>query len=516
MVKNLVRYTGLGLGLLLLAICSTSSNGLPGWRAALFREYVIENDGIVCFWDLYNTLDVRGFFQPIQPSPTPVPAPTSMFYSPISPLPTPTLEPPIATPVPTLEPPTPMPSPTPKPTYPPYTDAPLTLTFLRDGDLWLSEMGGQGERRLTDELAGWSVKEYAVSPACDRIAYVTHRTDPRDAAIEQVDLVDRTVSGLAGLDDRLAEYGLRWLDPERILFRVDGYPAAGEHGPLLYTLRNPFFAVIFDLSKGEYTPVDGYNLWQSEGGRYQVICAACAQGYAYECGCSYLLRDQETGQEGPIAQGTTWGIFLGWSAEDGWALFASGEYGLVLQKGLVAIDMATRSERIVTPEERVVMLPGWSPDRRRIALTMCERQPDPMSEEMQNCDLWVMDPDGSHARLVLDGGDDGDILFAAWSPDGRTLAFHQCGAIEGAYHVPLQYCGLGLIDPDGGDPVIILDVFPDNVAKITWHPDGSRLLITGSSHSSPPIPNIWSVRRDGTDLRPFIIDARDVDVLCDP
>jgi hypothetical protein len=67
-------------------------------------------------------------------SPLATPTPGSAL---ISPLPTPTPGPPTDTPTST-------PTPSPTPTYPPYTDAPFKMVFLRDGNLWLSEIGGQG------------------------------------------------------------------------------------------------------------------------------------------------------------------------------------------------------------------------------------------------------------------------------------------------------------------------------------------------------------------------------------
>jgi hypothetical protein len=70
---------------------------------------------------------------------------------------------PTATKTATAEPsltPTPSPSPEPTATYPPYAGTPFTITFIRDGNLWLSEIGGTGERHLTHESNDWPVVEY--------------------------------------------------------------------------------------------------------------------------------------------------------------------------------------------------------------------------------------------------------------------------------------------------------------------------------------------------------------------
>jgi Tol biopolymer transport system component len=152
---------------------------------------------------------------------------------------------------------------------------------------------------------------------------------------------------------------------------------------------------------------------------------------------------------------------------------------------------------------------------------MCERKMDErreiwVGEWMQNCDLWSIDPDGSSARLILDGGDEVHLLFASWSPDGQTLAFHQCDTTKREYPLQLGHCSLGLVKRDGSDPMVILDTVPTKAREIKWHPDGSRLLLIGSSANVNTVPVVWSVRPDGTDLRPIINDAGNVKVLCEP
>ena len=58
-------------------------------------------------------------------------------------------------------------------------------------------------------------------------------------------------------------------------------------------------------------------------------------------------------------------------------------------------------------------LPDWNPNGRAIAYT----QGDVGTNEK----IWVMSADGSHQRQVSHGSD--DDFGAAWSPDGRSIAF---------------------------------------------------------------------------------------------
>jgi len=369
----------------------------------------------------------------ILPSPTPSPTRTE------TPRPTSTL-----IPQPTWTP-TALPSPT--PTYPPYSDEPFRVVFVRNGDLWLSEVGGSGELRLTTEVADWPAQGYAISPTCDKIAYIVYRSPPDpDAFIKQVDLLTGAVSVLTGENDPYIECGIGWLDDTHLTFSLSEFTASGytKETPA-WEWFEPFHHLVFDRVTGERTPIpESLHFSQSPNGRYWLT-GSCY--YVYECPLEYVLHDRVTGEQWRVAESIGWGRFLGWSSDSRRMLFSAYERGeTTIPVQLVLIDVATREERRVTPSDKDMRVASWSPDGQAIALVLCD---------FDGCALWTMSGEGRNLqRLPI------EITDAAWSID--------------------------------------------------WTPNGSRLIFTREDDASV----VWSVRTDGTDLRPIVFNAAMLSVLC--
>ncbi len=388
-------------------------------------------------------------------------APASPPASPRISVPPPYVAPATATLPPTathtaVPPPTSTPPPT--ATYPPYVDRPFTVVFLRDGNLWLSEIGGGGERQLTTEPADWPVNEYAISPRCDRIAYIVYKGPPApDALVKQVLIPSGTVNVLTGENDPCIEYSLGWLDQDHITFALSEFPASGhEKDPSFQICQPSFHHLVVNLATGQRTFVpESLLLSQSPNGRYWLTCS---RGYVYEGPCHYKLQDLRTGQQWPIAQSIGWGGFIGWSPDSQYMLFTAYIDPEDITCQLFVIDAATRQEHAITPPNKTVSS-SWSP--------------------------------------------------ASWSPDGRTIAFEQCD-VDG---LTRSNCALWLVNRDGTQARPIPTHLSGNV--LGWTPDGSRLVIFNDNHESRPSV-VWSVRLDGTDLRPVVWYASLPQVLCKP
>ena len=376
---------------------------------------------------------------------SPLESPLSILPSPLSPTqteaprPTRTL-----TPQPTWIP-TALSSPT--PTYPPYNDEPFRVVFIRNSDLWLSKVGGSGELCLTTERADWPVQEYAVSPACDKAAYIVYHSPPEpNALIKQVDLSTGAVSILTGESDPYIEYNIGWLDDTRITFSLSEFAASG------YTKKTPawewfepFHHLIFDLVTRERTFIpESLHFSQSPNGHYWLT-GSCY--YVYECPLEYVLHDLATGEQWQVAESIGWGRFWGWSPDSQWMLFSACERGeAIASVQLVLINVVTLEERQITPSDQDVRAASWSPNGQSIALILCD---------LEICGLWTMSNDGSDLRRVS-----AEITDGAW--------------------------------------------------YIDWTPDGSRLVFTRED-----APVLWSIRVNGTDLRPIIFDAVMPSVLCE-
>jgi TolB protein len=119
--------------------------------------------------------------------------------------------------------------------------------------------------------------------------------------------------------------------------------------------------------------------------------------------------------------------------------------------------------------------PSWSPDGSLIAFTDVPWKYDSPS-------LWVMRPDGSDRRLVVD-----DAADASWSPDARSLAYvvvrGPVAMSQGVAVVGLDGTGQKLIAPGGLNPA--------------WSPDGTRIAFDRPT-------GIFTIRPDGTDEKLLI------------
>lgn len=376
---------------------------------------------------------------------------TVLPYPPFSPPPSPM---PVSPPPPSSTP-TPSPVPSPTPIYPAYAGAPFTIIFLRAGNLWLAEVGGGSERQLTAESTDWPVTDFAISPEGDRVAYVIYRGPPSlDAVVKQVQISSGRVSVLAGENDQCSEYGVKWLDATHIAFRFQEYAVQEHSDSSCFPEDVQREHVVLDLTTGERTSVpESLHLSQSPNGRYWLTCSC---NYTYECSCQYVLHDLVTGQDTPVAENLDWANFLGWSPDAQSMLFTTGS-GLAMDHPvlqLAIIDVATRETRVITPDDRVVTSAAWSPTGRVLAFTQCQSDDDSSFPSM-TCILWLADQQGANLQPI---------------------------------------------------PVGIPPTYVSAAMCLTWTPDGSRLVFALPG----PAPNthaIWTVRLDGTDLRPIVIDA---------
>ncbi len=393
------------------------------------------------------------------------PAVQSPLASPLLPhsnLATPTVLPTETTPIETPQPtatytvtpapstaPTPSPSPTPTATYPPYSDNPFTLIFIRNGNLWLSEIGRTGERQLTHESAEWPVAEYAIAPSCDRIAYIPYKGPPNaDALIKEVRLSNGSPTVLAGENDPYIEYGVGWLDNDHLTLVVSEFAAPGyAKDPAIWDEIQPFHHIVLDLVTGKRTFIpESLHFSQSPNGRYWLT-GSCY--YVYECPLEYVLHDLSANKQWRVAANLGWGGVLGWSPNSRWLLFNAHERGDTNSPDhLVLVDVATRSEQPIALTGKYVSAASWSPDGKSIALVQCD---------VGGCAPWIMNSGNKELKKV---------------------------------------------------PIEITDA----TGNINWAPDSSRLIFARGEDSSV----IWSVKVDGSDLRPIASNVYSPQVLCKP
>ncbi len=128
--------------------------------------------------------------------------------------------------------------------------------------------------------------------------------------------------------------------------------------------------------------------------------------------------------------------------------------------------------RDLSPGTESEALPAWSPDGRRIAFSRVRWRDDPVTGLAPiSLELWVMNADGSGRRRLTTrrvqtpSGFAGCDCDAAWSPDGRRIAFAS--------------------DRDGGNHIYVVGLDGDGLRQLTdgpaddtgpsWSPDGTRI-----------------------------------------
>jgi dipeptidyl aminopeptidase/acylaminoacyl peptidase len=106
-----------------------------------------------------------------------------------------------------------------------------------------------------------------------------------------------------------------------------------------------------------------------------------------------------------------------------------------------------------------VQAPSLSPDGRQIVFT--RRWIDKLNDKWESS-LWIMNADGSRARMLLNGS------AARWSPDGTRIAYIAPGEPRGS-QIFVKW-----MDADG--PATQITRLTEAPSDITWLPDGKSIL----------------------------------------
>jgi dipeptidyl aminopeptidase/acylaminoacyl peptidase len=135
--------------------------------------------------------------------------------------------------------------------------------------------------------------------------------------------------------------------------------------------------------------------------------------------------------------------------------------------------------------------PVWMPDSHGLIVS---------AERDEAYVLLLTDRDGSWPRLIA-GGNGGDNLDAAPSPDGRSIAY---------IHRPfddLNRWDLRLLDLKTGQTATLAGAPKEKAWSPAWTPDGGRVLFL--SHRTGTT-EVWAVGADGSDARPLTRFGQDV------
>ena len=399
---------------------------------------------------------------------SPVQTPTTRPTEPASPTPTPL---PTATPEPSeAPPPTAAPEPTatpqataipslqpyPVPEWTPYVDERYTVVYMWCGELWASEVGGRGEWQLTHEDMGTSERPClgvgSFAVSPDGQSIAYLGSDGDDTVVKVMDIREGTTRVVGSTSPPFSVFP--WFF-QQLAWWDDTHIA--------YYLFEPPTREAFDAT-GELKSLELVNLETGETttGAVSTLQYPSPDGRYVLSGHNfrgldphyqpYQLDDRETGERWTVTDAEVPARFLGWSPHGRLMLFDLNYERDVLDI-LVVVDAKTRMRQVITPEGKTTYpdAVAWSPDGQTIAYPQC----DPPTTACMNPEVWLSSPDGANRRRI---------------------------PMEESMHT----------------------------YRIAWAPDGSRLVFETTRQ-----PHIWSVRVDGTDLRP-IANGQDPQVLLVP
>jgi len=138
--------------------------------------------------------------------------------------------------------------------------------------------------------------------------------------------------------------------------------------------------------------------------------------------------------------------------------------------------------------------PAIAPDGRRVAFR---------GERGGRQGLWLLEADGSVRQLTQLANPDGYDGAAAWSPDGRSLAFTRLLLPDSAFPRPRSV--LGILGGSGGvvRALALPGAVGPSVTEPAWHPDGRRVAVVARSNPRAPGGRIWLVDTAGGSATPL-------------
>jgi Tol biopolymer transport system component len=149
------------------------------------------------------------------------------------------------------------------------------------------------------------------------------------------------------------------------------------------------------------------------------------------------------------------------------------------RQGIWKLTNGASRELWSTNHSTIVGGPSITPDGRRIAFAVADGE---------KTSLFVMDSEGSHARVVKDSL----VLRGnpAWAPDGQSIV---SAVVQGGEP------RLTKIPLDGSAPLVLVSEYS---LDPTWSPDGQFLLYSG-----PDVGTTFAVRAVAADGRPYPLPA---------
>ena len=158
--------------------------------------------------------------------------------------------------------------------------------------------------------------------------------------------------------------------------------------------------------------------------------------------------------------------------------------------GTLAVVAATGGVVRIVSTEGQALAPAAGPDGTMIAFSV---------ERDDSCDIAVVPVDGSEWPRRISHAD--YAWDAAWSADGRTLAWHEWDLDEMSWDASrIAICAL----ESDATPTIVAGGPTEAVGQPRFSPDGRHLAWVSDKTG---VANLWIANADGTAAKPFVPEA---------
>jgi serine/threonine protein kinase/Tol biopolymer transport system component len=107
-------------------------------------------------------------------------------------------------------------------------------------------------------------------------------------------------------------------------------------------------------------------------------------------------------------------------------------------------------------------------------------------------EIWLMGPQGEEPRRLVSGSEDDGFFWAAWSPDGRRVAYQRF------HRTPDKLeCSIETRDLKGGQPTPVLsDPRLCSIIHFLWYPGGRLVYAMSEPEPNQGYNNLWEIRVD--------------------